>query len=139
MSEQTISGGCLCGLVKYEATGPAQFRVLCHCRDCQRASGTGRVPVMGVLKSGFRVTRKTKSYGVVGGSRRQAIRHFCPECGSLLFGTPEVIPHIVTLHIGNLDDPRMFHPTTALFTRYRLDWDQFADGLEAYDMTPPTP
>src|SRR5262245_65069892 len=61
-----ITGGCLCGKVRYESQGDALFGVLCHCRDCQRVSGTGRVPVMGVLKSTFRVTGETKSYSVWG-------------------------------------------------------------------------
>ena len=103
-----IAGGCLCGRVRYEAQGDALFGVLCHCRDCQRVSGTGHVPVMGVRKSTFRVTGETKTYGVLGGSQKQAIRHFCPNCGSLLFGTPEVVPDIVTLYVGSLDDPNAF-------------------------------
>jgi hypothetical protein len=131
-----ITGGCLCGRVRYESSGDAQFSVLCHCRDCQHASGSGHVPVMGVLKSLFRVTGETRSFAVAGGSHRQAIRHFCPNCGSLLFGTPEVIPDIVTIYVGSLDNPEAFQPQCAMFTRYRQHWDTAGTLLPGYETFP---
>jgi len=131
-----IAGGCLCGRVRYEAQGDALFGVLCHCRDCQRVSGTGHVPVMGVRKSTFRVTGETKTNGVLGGSQKQAIRHFCPNCGSLLFGTPEVVPDIVTLYVGSLDDPNAFNPQYRQFTRDRPDWDKMDAHLPEYETVP---
>src|ERR1700724_2265394 len=59
-----ITGECLCGTVRYEAAGNPLFAVLCHCRDCQRASGTGHVPVMGMPKSSFSVRGERKTYTV---------------------------------------------------------------------------
>jgi len=56
---EMMTGGCLCGAVRYEAQGKALWAVHCHCRDCQRASGTGHVPSMGMPKSLFKVTGKT--------------------------------------------------------------------------------
>src|SRR6202008_2873145 len=63
--KQVITGGCLCGRVCYEARGEPLFGVVCHCRDCQRASGAGHVPVIGFWKSNFSLTGETKSYAVV--------------------------------------------------------------------------
>jgi hypothetical protein len=129
-----MTGGCLCGRVRYESRGEQLFGVLCHCRDCQRASGTGGVPVMGVPKSTFRVIGETRTYGVLGGSRKQAVRHFCPSCGSLLFGTPEVVPDVVTIYVGSLDDPSAFRPTYAQFTRDRPAWAEMR--LPEYETAP---
>jgi len=56
-----LAGGCLCGRVRYEARGEALFGVVCHCRDCQRASGAGHVPVIGFRKSNFSITGQTRS------------------------------------------------------------------------------
>ena len=72
-----ITGGCLCGRVRYTAEGPALFGVLCHCRDCQRASGTGHVPVVGVSKADFSGTGDPKSYASIGGSGRISVQAFC--------------------------------------------------------------
>ena len=101
-----ITGGCLCGAVRYQTDGPPLVGLRCYCRDCQRASGSTGLPVMIVDKKQFKVTGKTGISAVTGGSGRKAIRHFCPDCGSLLFGTPEVAPEIVTVYVGGLDDPR---------------------------------
>ena len=119
-----ISGGCLCGRVRYQAQGEPLFSVLCHCRDCQRASGTGHAPVIGFRKSAFSLTGETRSYAVTGGSGKLAVRHFCPHCGSMLFGMPEIAPDLVTIYIGSLDQPREFRPDYVQFRRDRRDWDQ---------------
>ena len=116
------SGACSCGRVRYQSEGEILFALICHCRDCQRASGSGGVPVMGVEKSGFEIQGQTHSYAVTGGSGLRAVRHFCPECGSLLFGMPEVAPKLVTIYAGSLDDPSLFQPTVAIFVRSRPAW-----------------
>jgi hypothetical protein len=91
---------------------------------------------MGVLKSTFRVTGETRSYGVLGASQKQAIRHFCPTCGSSLFGTPEIAPDIVTIYVGSLDDPNIFKPGYAQFTRHRMVWDKIDARLPEHETVP---
>jgi hypothetical protein len=131
-----IMGGCLCGRVRYEAHGAPLFSVFCHCRDCQKASGTGGVPVMGMSKDGFRVTGDPKSVVTVGGSKQQAVRYFCPDCGSLLFGMPQVVPDNVTLYVGSLDEPERFKPDHAIFTRDRPSWAKMNLAIPEYDTLP---
>jgi hypothetical protein len=127
-----ITGGCLCGSVRYESNGEPLFSVLCHCRDCQKASGASRMPVMGVAKTSFSVRGETRSYAKVGGSQKAAVRHFCPNCGSLLFGTPELVPEMVTIYVGSLDEPQNFQPDHAIFTRDRLHWDALNEDVVCY-------
>jgi hypothetical protein len=131
-----ITGGCSCGAVRYEVQGTPLYAVHCHCRDCQRASGTGHVPVMGMPKALFRVTGETSSYAVAGMSGLKSIRHFCPTCGSLLFGTPEMAPDAVSVYVGSLDDPSVFKPAAVLFTRDRPTWDAIAGDLPEFDTMP---
>ena len=131
-----ITGGCLCGAVRYQTDGQPLVGLRCYCRDCQRASGSTGLPVMIVDKKQFKVTGKTGISAVTGGSGRKAIRHFCPDCGSLLFGTPEVAPEIVTVYVGSLDDPSVFEPAFAQFTRDRPAWDRRSD-LPEFETTPP--
>ena len=131
-----LTGGCACGRVRYQSDGAARFAVICHCRDCQKASGTGGVPVMGVAKDTFRVTGETASYVSRGGSQKDAIRHFCPACGSLLFGTPQVVPDTVTIYVGSLDDPNLFKPQLAMFTRDRPAWARLDAGIPDFETVP---
>lgn len=121
-----FSGQCLCGAVQYDAAGPALFSVVCHCRDCQRASGSGGVPVLGVPKASFSHRGPVKQSRVVGGSGLTAVRNFCAECGALLFGTPESAPEMVTIYAGSLNDNSLFYPTDALFVSQRPAWAALA-------------
>jgi len=131
-----VTGGCLCGAVRYQAIGNPLFAVLCHCRDCQRASGTGHVPVMGMSSSSFTVKGDTKSYAVTGTSGLNSVRHFCPTCGSLLFGLAEVAPDAVSIYVGTMDDPFVFQPTTTIFTRVRYSWDVTTGTLQEFETMP---
>lgn len=131
-----IAGQCLCGAVQYQATGPALFSVICHCRDCRRASGTGGVPVMGVPKESFSCSGPVKQSRVTGGSGLPAVRNFCSECGSLLSGTPESAPGLVTIYAGSLHDPAAFSPQAAIFTGHRPRWARLASQLVEHDALP---
>jgi len=124
-----ITGQCLCGAVQYKVAGPALFSVICHCGDCQRASGSGGVPVMGVSKGSFTCSGPVKQSRVTGGSGLPAVRNFCAECGSLLFGTPESAPEMVTIYVGSLHDRSVFRPEAAIFTSQRPSWAKLAMQL----------
>ena len=131
-----FKGRCLCGAVQYKSTGPILFSVICHCRDCQRASGSGGVPVLGVPKASFTSAGPLKQSRIRGGSGRLAIRNFCSECGCLLFGTPESEPELVTIYVGSLDDPEVFHPKEALFTGQRPAWAKLSVELIEHTTLP---
>lgn len=126
MANGRLTGGCLCGAVRYESAGPALFSAVCHCRDCQRASGSGGVPVLGVPRPSFSCTGPVKQSRSTGGSGQTAVRNFCADCGSLLFGTPESAPEMVTIYVGSLDDSSAFQPTDALFAGQRPAWARLA-------------
>ena len=94
---------------------------------------------MGVAKALFKVVGYTKSHAVIGGSGKPAIRNFCANCGSLVFGTPESAPHLVTIYAGSLDDPATFQPQIAVNTKSRSSWDRTVGQIPEFDTMPPRP
>jgi hypothetical protein len=132
-----FTGGCACGKVRYRGKGPALFGLICCCLDCQKASGTGHVPIMGIARSGFEAVGPVVQHRVPGGSGDMAVRNFCGECHSLLFGTPEVAPDLVTIYVGSLGDSSHFVPQKVQFTRYRRPWDTCGAGLPSYEGAAP--
>ena len=126
----SYSGGCTCGAIRYEVTAEPLFALNCHCRDCQRETGSAFAPVMGVAAASFTVTRGTaRTSSVVGGSGKPVLRAFCGDCGAPLYGLPTVRPDLVTVRAGSLDDPSIFRPTRDIFTTQAQPWDHMDPSL----------
>lgn len=96
-----ITGGCLCGAVRYESTEPPVNGGYCHCRMCQRASGGLYMPWLDFASSGFRFTKgEPKLYR----SSNWLQRGVCSDCGSPLTVTYDDDPSTVVF-VGSLDHP----------------------------------
>jgi hypothetical protein len=133
---KTYTGGCLCGAVRYVATGEPAYCGHCYCGDCRKASGSGFVPFMGFAASAVRFSGETRVFTSKAASGGNADRNFCPVCGGLVFGgiVGQVEQH--TIYAGTLDDPSRFHPTMAIFNRGRPDWAVVPPGLTVFETMP---
>ncbi|WP_114227712.1 MULTISPECIES: GFA family protein [Sphingomonas] len=108
--ERTVSGGCLCGAVRVEARGEPTRVGLCHCLDCRKHSGTLFFAAAIFPEEKVTVTGDTSEYNH---------RHFCPTCGSSVFGR---WGEEIDLHLGALDEIDQFKPTYELWTVRREGW-----------------
>ena len=77
-----LSGGCACGRVRYECEEVSIVDLICHCRDCQRASGSAYASMSVVPSDKLTLTRELKYHAVKSDSGGTMRRGFCPECGS---------------------------------------------------------
>jgi hypothetical protein len=138
MSDGTrrFTGGCLCGAVRYEATGEPTFMGLCFCADCRKASGSGFIPFIGFPAAALRFTGKTLMYTSKAAAGGDAVRNSCPTCGGLVFGGIVGTDDSHTIYAGSLDDPSVFKPTMAIFARSRPDWVAVPPGLTVFDTMP---
>src|SRR6202166_4432316 len=107
---KTYTGGCLCGAVRYEAEGEPVFAGHCYCADCRKASGSGFIPYMGFASSAVRFSGQTRQFVSKAASGGDAVRNFCPVCGSLVFGGDVGKSSNFTIYAGSLDDPSSFRP-----------------------------
>lgn len=132
-----ISGGCACGAVRYACTAEPLFALNCHCRDCQRETGSAYAPILAVPSSAFAVTQGSPSYfDVTADSGYLTRRAFCGECGSPLFGEPGSSPEMVTIRAGSLDDPGLFRPTQNIFVVRAQPWDHMDPALSRVERLP---
>ena len=120
-----LTGGCLCGAVRYRLTAPPPGASYCHCRMCQKATG-GPFAVFADMKAvTFRVTKGTLA---VYPSSRAAERGFCADCGSPL--TFRYLDSTwISVTIGSLDDPDAVRPTEHAGIESQLAWVHVDDGL----------
>ena len=131
-----LTGGCLCGALRYEADGEPMYAGHCYCADCRKASGSGFIPYMGFAGSAVRFSGQSREFRSKAASGGDAVRNFCITCGSLVFGGEVGISDSFTIYAGSLDDPSAFRPTAAIFARSRAPCFVIPPGLKVYDTLP---
>lgn len=127
MDEKTVrvTGGCLCGSVRYEAEANLQGAYYCHCRTCQRASGAPAEASLPVEPGSLKFTKNKPRYFR---SSPFAERGFCPECGSRL--TYRMLSgESATLTVGSLDHPEKVVPSMHYCVDTQLPWYKTDDEL----------
>jgi hypothetical protein len=125
-AKKPITGGCACGAVRYVVNADPVMMLNCHCRDCQRATGSAYAPVVVVPRGAFEMTGKLSYFTLTGESGGTVERGFCPACGSRIAGNLGRYPQIVGLLAGSLDDPSIHKPTMDIFTASAHPWDHMA-------------
>ncbi len=119
-----FEGGCACGAVRYECSGPPIAMLNCHCRDCQRAGGAACSPTVVVPRSALRlIAGEPRTYKRSGESGSVASRSFCAECGSPLYAFSSARPEFVGVRAASLDDPAWFRPSADVWTASAQPWD----------------
>ncbi len=132
----TITGGCLCGAVRYAASAPPGLMGYCCCADCRKASGSGFIGFMSFAATDVRFTGSARQYVSRSARGSEAVRNFCAEGGGLIFGGRVGIDTAHTVYAGSLDDPAVFVPAIAIFDRDRPDWVVLPPGLTVFATMP---
>lgn len=116
------TGGCLCGEVRYQFTGDPLMVAVCHCRHCQKQSGTAFSVVCVLTDGQYRQTGTTQVYHDTGDSGSPVHRHFCAHCGSPIVSIAGLLPGLTIIKAGTLDDPTPWHPTAEAYCDTALPW-----------------
>jgi hypothetical protein len=117
-----ITGGCLCGRVRYTVTGEPVFSGLCHCRNCQRYTGSSFEAVIAFPAPSVSVQGELKTYNDTGDSGQPVRRNFCPDCGSGIIAEADVLPGLTLVLAGTLDEPAVFKPTMDVYWSSAQPW-----------------
>src|SRR5271169_4930252 len=134
---QNISGGCACGAIHYECNADPVLMLNCHCRDCQRASGGAYAAILAAPKAAVQIRGEPRYHGAVGGSGKLVERGFCPTCGSQVTMKLELLPDLLGLQAGSLDDPSIYRPAMDAFASSAQPWDHMDPAVQKYPDGPP--
>ena len=137
MSAPHLTGGCACGRVRYVCDAPPLVQMICHCRDCQRASGSAFASVMVVPTDRLDLTGgPLGSHAVRTGTGRTLERRFCPGCGAPGAAFRPETPAITFLHVASLDDPSAFAPTLEVWMSRAAPWHPVHPGTVKFPEGP---
>jgi hypothetical protein len=126
-----ITGGCMCGAVRYEAVGEPFWVGHCHCSSCRRHTGA---PVVTFVSFKEEQVTFTEGERRIYNSSPGVGRAFCGHCGTTLTweGVWGDFGPIVEFHISSLDNPVAFVPQSHVFHEERIAWFDVADALPRY-------
>jgi hypothetical protein len=132
-----ITGGCLCGAVRFRAAeGPVATRV-CWCKVCQKIGAGGATVGAAFKTASLTVEGTLKDYESVADSGNKMHRKFCPSCGTHLFSEAESRPHLVFVRVGALDDPEIVKPSATIWTDSAPSWACIDPALPRVPKQPP--
>lgn len=134
-----ITGGCLCGEVRYETSAAPVTTRLCWCRVCQYlATGNAAVSVC-FPSAGMAITGELRDFVSVADSGNRMHRRFCPICGTHLFSEAESRPHLIFVRAGTLNDIEVAKPASTIWTAQAPSWAHIDKHLPSYEGQPPPP
>jgi hypothetical protein len=127
MTQETHTGGCQCGVIRFRVDGLLGDASICHCRMCQKAFGSFYAPLVSVRDAKLVWTRgEPKKFQ----SSNAASRGFCADCGTPL--TYEA-PDGLALAIGAFDDPQAIVPKVQWGAEAKLPYVDWIAGLPQHE------
>ena len=118
MTNESHSGGCLCGAVRYEVAGQPKSTVFCHCEYCQKRTGSTEALLVYFRNDAVRnIEGPLKKYRHISDqSGRWIDSEFCEECGSAVTWTLELVPGWRGFEGGTFDNSDSFPCNTHMWT-----------------------
>jgi hypothetical protein len=128
-----LTGGCLCGAVRFEITGPMLNAGYCHCTRCQRRTGTAASAQARIEGSSLRLLEGEellKAYRPAKGFEKI----FCGECGASLFSRNPDDHEQMSVRLGAIDGDPGIRPAWHQFVAYAAPWEPIPDdGLPRFE------
>ncbi len=135
----SISGGCLCGAVRYSAdTSPIVTRA-CWCRLCQTLASGNATINLAFPSSALTVTGELRDYVSIADDGNKMHRKFCPNCGVHLFSEAEERPNLIVVRAGTLDDTEQVKIEGIIWTSEAPSWAWLDPDVPHFEFQPPAP
>lgn len=135
MSE-SITGGCLCGAVRYRCEEKPQSMGLCQCERCQRQSGSAFLIATVFRAEAVTIDGNLSVFSAADDDGNALRRHFCPRCGSAVMITLDRYPAIRSIMGGTLDDKSWLKPDFSLWTSNGQPWLSLPEGIRLHPEYP---
>lgn len=136
MSEE-LTGGCLCGVVRYTSSAAPGMVGDCYCVDCRKSSGTSHCTHAVVPADALTVSGEVKFHDRPADSGNMVSRGFCPVCGSAIYSTNSAMPGMAFIRASSLDDPDLIAPQMTVYASRAPQWARLDPAGPVFDTMPP--
>ncbi len=130
------TGGCLCGSVRFEISGPIRDIVYCHCSQCRKAQGSAFATNGIVEAADFHVLTGAASLTGYESAPGQT-KFFFKICGSPIMSRSTQNLEQVRVRIGTIDSDIVERPVAHIFAPSKANWEEIASGLPQYERYEP--
>ena len=126
-----ITGGCLCGAVRYEVSGEPVRIINCHCDDCRKTTGAAFATNVFFKEADITILQGTpKSFQHTADSGATMTKEFCDQCGSQIFGKGSRGVGVKSVRAGTIDDPSSVIPSLDIYIARKLPGVILSDETE---------
>ena len=134
-----VEGGCQCRAVRYRITAAPLGVYACHCKDCQRFSGTTHTLSMFIRRENVELMQgRLVSYDKAADSGRIVRTCGCGQCGARIWNEPQSSPEFYVLRPGTLDDMSWAKPVGNIWTDSKAPWVEIDPAVPNFPRQPPS-
>lgn len=131
-----ITGKCLCGNIAFSADSEIKLMANCHCSDCRAATGAAYGTLVFVEADALQVNGSPKVFNHTSDSGSAMEKHFCPDCGSQLFGKNSNRPNMVSVRAGVIDQTDLIKPAVNVYVSSKIPSTPIDPDLKAFEKMP---
>jgi hypothetical protein len=138
MPDLPLTGGCLCGGVRFQVTEPPLFASYCHCTRCQRRTGTAAAPSARIALGSLRIVAGEELIREYLPPDEGWPKAFCSACGGALWSRSRSESPAISVRMGAFDADPGIRPSYRQFVAYAAPWEPIPDdGLPRFDEARP--
>ena len=137
MIEERQKGSCLCGEINYEFNRSSSLTAHhCHCKDCQKSTGSGKATIMLIPSDELKITGELKFYTVTGSAGSHVTRGFCENCGSPLVSFVEENADLKFIKLGSLNDSSWINVESNFWSSTASSWSPADETILSFTHNP---
>jgi hypothetical protein len=132
-TSDNLQGGCACGHIRYRLTARPMFVHCCHCRDCQRQTGTAFAINALIEVDRVETQNEPRPIGVPTDSGKPHRIFRCPRCETAVWSEYGGLEKLRFVRAGTLDEPSAVSPDVHIYIRSKLPWVVLPAGIPAFE------
>ena len=131
-----LSGRCLCGNISYLSDSEPVFTTNCHCTDCRAATGAAYSTICFIKSDLVTINGETKTFQHLSDRGHTMPIHFCPNCGSQLFGENTARAGMIGIRAGTIKQTDLVEPARNVYISSKISSTLIDHSLPAFNHGP---